>query len=1107
MIIDLIAHKKLALRVLEVNLDTIDASCLWFEAGDASSRAAFLEYDFTSSDAKSLISAQTKHEAKRNSSFLMMNPNKDAFGLQKTAYDLVILKVAENATASMDRLVKNLKPLLSDEGHALFVQRRETIPGVEFDSGDHSPETPGTPEMLLESSTLPPGTPAKAKVPVLSKVEAAETQFLEFDPMIAVENHPWNPSKLEILTAASGFGPTLKIAADNNTSAYLCTPKAKTQDVEYPRDLCVARLAKDTPALIPSLRAVLEASGWKITEQTYPFSNPAAGSVVLILDELSAPVLTQASSDQWEALKMLISSGKNLLWVTKGAQYEVTEPDNALAHGLFRVVRMEDANAKLTTLDVQSSTSPATGLAIDTLLESLRGDRPKTFAETEFAERDGILYVHRIVPDTPINNFKNDEREGAEPVLRNMHEVEAAVALRAERLGTFQSLAWSETNVSEVPVEANKVEVEVVAVGVNFKDVAVSMGIVPENEYTLGYEAAGVIKRLGPGATKFKIGDRVCFLNNGSYANRLQVPVGRAHFIPNSMTFEDAATIPSVYLASMYSLFDIANLKQGQSVLIHSASGGVGLSCIQLAQYMNAEIYVTIGTEEKRKFLADNYGIRQNRMFSSRNINFAKEILRATNNRGIDVIINSLTGEMLDKSWRVCAHGGTLVEIGKKDIIDRNMLSMEPFDRNCSFRAMDFSYTKDISDSLITRLLDQIFDLVDAGHIKPIHPVTIFGFDDIPSALAYIRSGRHIGKVVISNRDKTDVQIPIRPAMRKLALRSDASYLIVGGLKGLCGNLAIHMAQHGARRIIVCSRSGISDEASKKTVMNCLAYGCEIVEGRGDVADIEFMRRVFKGASPRITGVIQGAMILRDKPYETMTLEEYHTAIYGKISGAWSLHRPLDFFTMLSSISGIVGKKGQANYSAANTFLDAFATYRQSLGCRANAVDLGLIEDVGYVAEQGGMDSHFNKRQWTPVTEGTLRKILSYSILQQTAPIHASSSAASSGAGKEGSQGDQTIRAFLMMHKSGADKAALVKVGVELMAAQFTKILRLETDMEPGKSLMAYGLDSLAAVELRNWIRMELGAELTMLDITNASSLITLCEKLVSKLPQPETVS
>jgi hypothetical protein len=156
-----------------------------------------------------------------------------------------------------------------------------------------------------------------------------------------------------------------------------------------------------------------------------------------------------------------------------------------------------------------------------------------------------------------------------------------------------------------------------------------------------------------------------------------------------------------------------------------------------------------------------------------------------------------------------------------------------------------------------------VFELIEAGDIKSIHPIVTYGFEAVPDALAYIRRGQHIGKVVITNGDDEDVQLPIRPAVRQLQLRPDASYLIVGGLKGLCGSLAIHMAYHGARHIIACSRSGLGDEASSRIVNNCRALGCEITEARGDVVDADFVRRVFKSASPRIAGVIQGAMVLR----------------------------------------------------------------------------------------------------------------------------------------------------------------------------------------------------------------------------------------------------
>lgn len=448
---------------------------------------------------------------------------------------------------------------------------------------------------------------------------------------------------------------------------------------------------------------------------------------------------------------------------------------------------------------------------------------------------------------------------------------------------------------------------------------------------------------------------------------------------------------------------------------------------------------------------------------------------------------------------------------------------------------------------------------MEGGHVGPIHPVTVFPVDQVIPALSYIRRGQHVGKIVLSNADQ-DLKLPIQPALRKLQLRPDVSYLIVGGLKGLCGSLAVHMARHGARHIIAMSRSGIDDEASARVIQNCASYGCEVKAAKGDVSDVGFVRSVFRSAYPeQIAGVIQAAMVLRDKPYETMTHDDYHTAIKAKLEGTWNLHdaaqqeqpqRPLDFFTMLSSISGVVGNKGQANYAAANAFLDAFAFYRQGLGLRAHTVDLGLIEDVGYVAEVGGaaLEARFDKREWTPINEGMLRRILGFSVMQQQgggpAPLSAASAAQmvtgiayplpldqsdlatnrrfaylfttagdatadGNGAGGD-DQTDQALRAFHIMREAGGDDgnaAALTKAAVALLQGQITKLLRLETEVEPGRPLMAYGLDSLSAVELRGWVRQKLRGELSTLDITNASSLIALCEKLVSKLPKPETAA
>ncbi|MCJ1242143.1 hypothetical protein MMC14_010150, partial [Varicellaria rhodocarpa] len=195
---------------------------------------------------------------------------------------------------------------------------------------------------------------------------------------------------------------------------------------------------------------------------------------------------------------------------------------------------------------------------------------------------------------------------------------------------------------------------------------------------------------------------RVLVHKKGCFANRVQATTDGVHALPNNITFKQASTLACVYLVSIYGLYHLANLQKHQAVLIHSASGGVGIASIQLAQHKVAEIYATAGTPEKRQFLTQNFGIPESHLFSSRNTEFASRLIEMTSGKGVDVIFNSLTGEILEESWRCVADGGTMIEIGKKDILDRNNLSMKPFNRKASFRAVDMSH-KSIDDPLTGR--------------------------------------------------------------------------------------------------------------------------------------------------------------------------------------------------------------------------------------------------------------------------------------------------------------------------------------------------------------------------------------------------------------------
>ncbi|KAF2129624.1 KR-domain-containing protein [Dothidotthia symphoricarpi CBS 119687] len=275
------------------------------------------------------------------------------------------------------------------------------------------------------------------------------------------------------------------------------------------------------------------------------------------------------------------------------------------------------------------------------------------------------------------------------------------------------------------------------------------------------------------------------------------------------------------------------------------------------------------------------------------------------------------------------------------------------------------------------------------------------------------------------------------------------------------------MACHSARNVVVIGRSGYDDPRSQAVLKDLAAEGCHVDLVRGDVAKVE----------DPVGGMVQDAMVLRDKPFETMTLKEYHGAIISK----------LEFFTMLSSISGLTGQPAQANYAAANVFLDNFAYYMRGLGLKGDIVDLGLIEDVGYMAEHFNLITALDTSAWTPINESICHKIVQFSIMQQEdTPINQSSY--------------RKIQALLKTIKTGADVHVALTLAFDVANKQFMTTLCVDEPLEPARPLSAYGLDSLAVVEFRNWFRVQLEADLTTLQVTSAPSLLSLAEKIVVKI-------
>lgn len=813
---------------------------------------------------------------------------------------------------------------------------------------------------------------------------------------------------------------------------------------------------------------------------------------------------------------------------------KVVYPERSLIFGAARSLLAEYPQNLVLCLDVESNANIISLQAIHKALRHLVSSNNLARVDSEFVERGGIYHISRVIADSLNNKAEKESQEGAELRHAIIHGHKSTIRLISERPGTLDTLIYSE--LADIPpLEDDEVEVEVHAAGMNFKDLANAMGFVPTNEHRFGLECAGIVTETGKDVTTVRPGERVLMVrrDGGCFANRVRNRWLAVYPLPDWISFEEGTTLGIVVHTAVYGLVTLANVQKAQSVLIHSACGGVGLAAIDLCKHLGAEIYVTVGTDTKRDFLAENYGIPRDHMFSSRSTAFASELMMATSGRGVDVCLNSLTGDMLHESWRCIAENGSLIEIGKKDILERSNLSMEPFDRNCSYRALDLS-RKSITDEVTRKVGLLIMELISYRHIKPLHISAIFAFEETVEAFRYMQRGKHIGKVVISYEKNKTVTLPFRPVTPKLQLRASSSYLIAGGFKGLCGSLAVYIARHGAENITVISRSGYEDARSQKTIYDCNSLGCHIDLIKGDITRIEDVRRAFQNSSKPVVGVIQGAMVLRDRMFTTMTPQEFREPILPKVSGTWNLHkvaleqnRPLDFFIMLSSISGLVGQLGQSNYAAGNVFLDTFATYRLQHGLPACSINLSPVEDVGYLEDKDMLSRVFEARGWSTINEGLLHRIVRASILQQThklnpdhtgqlvtaitpgnlpiEPLHRFSALRSpdgTAAVGGGGAASNATKLTMLKHavKGDLDHPTLLAAAIELVNTVLMRSLGVNEFLEPTRPLDNYGVDSLVAVELRNWVRMELAVEMSALEIVGARTLTALCETILKKL-------
>jgi NADPH:quinone reductase-like Zn-dependent oxidoreductase/SAM-dependent methyltransferase len=488
------------------------------------------------------------------------------------------------------------------------------------------------------------------------------------------------PARWDVDLRASGFTGVETAVYDEEAPYMCCTTivSRRVGDRPLPENKVTVIADNHEAGIAKSLTDGLSESGWAVTSMKLGETPPKDQDMISCLD-LETNFFESISEERFKAFQALLRSieAQNMLWLTSPVQIKCRDPRSAPAIGAARTIRAELA-IPFHTLEIRKAEENFNDLVMK-VFHKIRTeeDDNNLVSDKEFVVDNGVICIGRYHP------FSFSQEAGE----RSLAGLKTVRVLDIGKPGQLESLYWRK---APMPTMANdEVEVHPKAVGLNLRDVLVAMGVIDQGRRShaqLGVEAAGIITAVGSSVEGLSVGDRVfAFAPDGILASKAIVKAHLVGKIPDEMTFEDAATVPVVFGTAMQCLLSMGRLEKGQSVLIHAACGGVGLAAIQICQMVGAEIFATVGTEEKVNYLMSKFGTPRNRIFNSRDDSFVEGVMRETGNRGVDLVLNSLSGPLLHASWKCVAEFGVMLEIGKRDLLGSGKLDLRPFLGNRSF--------------------------------------------------------------------------------------------------------------------------------------------------------------------------------------------------------------------------------------------------------------------------------------------------------------------------------------------------------------------------------------------------------------------------------------
>lgn len=793
--------------------------------------------------------------------------------------------------------------------------------------------------------------------------------------------------------------------------------------------------------------------------------------------------------------------------------------DHILLCGMCRVIQNEYPEWDAKFIDIAEEDSNSIDLIFDDLFNI-----KSNLQDNEIMYRNGTRYARSLT------RLDSDKIDGL--LAKQLNAVGSYYQLELQEKGIIDSFVFRQ--VTRQPLLANEIEIEVHAAGINFKDIFNLLGRLSDKAVkgstagnNLGLEVSGIVRAKGLNVNNFDIGDEVIAGLGNGFSGRIITSYTNCMKKPKCFSHVQGATIPISYVTAYYSLKHLARITSEDTILIHSATGGLGIACINVAKHFGAKIIATVGSKSKREFLEKEFAIKPEYIFDSHSTKFYHGIMNMTNGQGVDIIVNSLSGTLLDQSIKCLNSFGKFIEVGKVDIYENKPLCLERFGNNISYFVVDLDRVNNQKPILHKQMMDELHILFEQGHLRPL-PYTEYAINQISSAFKYMMSGNHIGKLVVNMENQIVTALP----PKKLMLSTDGVFIITGGTNGLGLMMAKWIAEKGISKLVLVSRNGIKCKRDQQVIDELKSRGILIDVKKIDIKSDEEVEKLFSYVHNNvgiIQGIVHSAAILSDSTIEKMDPAQFLNVIQTKAIGALNLHNisikyssTIQYFIMFSSIASTIGISGQINYAAANYFLDMLAEYRYNLNLPSTSINLGLLGEyagmsksrndrrgVGNILINQGilkMPWHLVKKQLELAilheSPSRVTAILDWNRLRQSFPSISVDSRFSDIINNETKDMKKSIRSRLrdkiIEVKEISEAVEILKHEISLI---FSRVLSLSgNNIAMDQPIDRLGFDSLSYTQIKTWLLKNLDISYPIIKLMKGLSIQSLAEELTENI-------